>query len=253
MRMSKHVTRIRFPDPYSFQNETDEESVVYAYAQAAGKDKNQEDSIRFFSDECIALSDGVTGVPHSNIASTFACETAVWAYKHLRTHRTYRMDRKLFMKRIFRTSNMAIWQKQKEEAYAAGLTTTLCVLMIGAKTLWLGNAGDAQAWLIRDGSLNKLTRDKQVFSNIPHKALGRKRLGLVPEFLATPFSGGDVVLLATDGAADYLTVPDILTAAAGADRSADDMKHAAESLLASAETSGSDGDRTVVMVKRLER
>jgi len=241
----------RFPNIYALKREPDAETVLYATAQEAGRGKTQEDCFLQFSDECFVVADGISNAENSAVAARFACETAVWAYKHIRQHRYYWLDKKLFMKRIFRTTNMAIWQKQKEHEYTGGLMTTLSVLIVGTKTLWLGNAGDTQAWIVQEGSLEKLTQDKDVFESVPKKILGKKRLGLYPDYVSSPFGAGDVLCMATDGVADYLTVSDIRTAAAAAGNTKDTLVYAANALVQAAAANGSTADKTAVVIKRI--
>lgn len=240
----------RFPDLYALRREPATEPLLYAIAQKSGEGKNQEDSAAHFCDECFAIADGVGGKMHSQVASSFACETAVWAYKHIRQRRYYWLDKRLLLKRIFRTTNMAVWQKQKEAPYEDGLLTTLCVLIVSAKTIWLGNAGDAQVWIVRDGRITKLTNDKDAFARAPQNILGKKRLGLVPHYVSRPFSRGDVLCLATDGVSDYLTVSDIQTAVAATGTNTETMQNAADALIRAATVNGSIDDKTVIVVKR---
>ncbi len=242
---------MRFPDPYALRNESPKETVLFAASQLTGQQELQEDYFLNFNDECFVLADGVSSLPHGETAAKFACETAVWAYKHIRQHRYYWLDKKLFMKRIFRSTNLAIWQKHREEGFTDGLATTLLVLMVGPKHYWLGSAGDSSAWLSRGGDIRKLTRDKPAFQAIPGQALGIRRLGLVPEFVTGTFSHGDVLLLATDGAGDYITGSDIQASVSRTGSTTDGVTDAVVSLLTAAHTNGSEENMTAVIVKRV--
>lgn len=244
---------MRFPDPYALRREVPRESVIFAASQLTGVQDTQEDYFLNFNDECFVIADGVGSLPNGDTAARLACETAVWAYKHIRQHRYYWLDKKLFMKRIFRSTNLAVWQKRREKGFEKGLATTLLVLMVGPKHLWLGSAGDSSAWLSHDGMIRKLTREKQDFENIPFHALGTQRLGLIPEFFTCPLDAGDVVLLATDGVADYLTVSDLQTTMAYMGATADEATNAVVSVLNAAQTNGSENNMTALMVKRLPK
>src|SRR3990167_8511195 len=96
-------------------------SIIFAASQLQGMRETQEDYFVNYNDECFVICDGVGGLPHGEVASKLACDTAVWAYKLVRQRRTYWKDRKLFLKRIFRTTNITLWQKQREEEFEGGM------------------------------------------------------------------------------------------------------------------------------------
>lgn len=244
---------MRFLDPYSLRREMPKETVLFAASQLTGKASDQEDFFLNFNDECFAVADGVSEFDHGEVAAKLACETAIWAYKHIRQHRYYWLDKKLFMKRIFRTTNMAVWQKRREKGFEGGLATTLLTVMVGAKHVWIGSAGDSAAWLVHEGEVKRLTRETTEFERIPARSLGLKRLGLIPDFIASPFDPGDALVLMTDGVSDYLTVQDVITSAGASGDTVEDLTNAAVSLLHSAKTNGSEDNMTVLMIKRIAK
>lgn len=244
---------MRFPDPYALRNQTAKETILFAASQLTGQRARQEDYFNNFNDEYFVIADGVGSLPNGDTASKLASETAVWAYKHIRQHRYYWLDKKLFMKRIFRSTNLAVWQKHREAGFEGGVATTLLVLMVGPKHFWLGSAGDSSAWLYHDGEIKKLTRDKSEFQAIPSNALGIKRLGLVHDFVTGPFDPGDVMLLTTDGAGDYLTSQDIQACISTTGVNIESVTNAVVTVLTAAQTNGSDSNMTALMVKRVSK
>lgn len=244
---------MRFPDPYALRREEPKETVAFAASQRQGEADTQEDYFLNFNDECFVVTDGVSLLPHGEVAAKLAAETAIWAYKHIRQHRYYFLDKRFFMKRLFRTTNMAVWQKHREEGFTDGMATTLLVLMVGAKNAWVGNAGDSCAWILKNGVVKKIAGDKKDFASVPPRALGLKRLGLVPAFAVMPFDKGDVLLLATDGASDYLTPSDIQAGMMAAGTTVADITAAVTSVLSAAQTNGAKENMTVCMVTRLPR
>lgn len=242
---------MRFPDPYAFRTAAPKETIHFAASQSLGSLSVQEDYFLNFNDECFVVADGVGSLPHGATASKLACETAIWAYRHIRQHRYYWLDKKLFMKRIYRSTNLAVWQKHREQGFEKGVITTLCVLMVGPKHFWLGNAGDTSVWLFHEGSITKLTRDKSEFQSVPSNALGIQRLGLLPEFVTGTFEAGDVLLLATDGVGDYLTSQDIQAAMSASGDTNESLTQAVVMTLGAAQTNGSDTNMTALIVKRV--
>lgn len=242
---------MRLADPYALRLRTPRESLVFAASQRQGGKDTQEDYFLNFNDECFVLADGVGIMPHGEVAAKLASETAVWGYKHIRQHRYYWLDKKLFMKRIFRTTNMTLWQKRRENGFEDGLATTLAVAIIGAKTYWLGYSGDSVAWLFRGSEIKKLTREQESFERVPRGILGVKRLGLIPEYVSGEFKSGDVLVLASDGCAGYLTPQDLVTSVLLAGSDTGQAIHAVNSLLDAAETNGSVENMTAVVIKRV--
>jgi len=243
---------MRFPDPYALRMKSPRETILFAASQLTGGQALQEDYFLNFNDECFVLADGVGTRPHGDVASKFASETAIWAYKHIRQHRYYWLDKKLFMKRIFRSTNLAVWQKQREAGYEDGLATSLMVLLVGAKHYWLGVAGDSCAWLIHNGSTHKITPEVNAFSGAKPDVLGNRRLGLIPFYRAGAFSPGDVLILTSAGSANYLTPLDIQTSAASVGSTLEEVTRAAEALLHASAVNGSKENMTGVIVKRVE-
>lgn len=245
---------MRFADPYALKIKPTRETVVFAASQHIGTKPVQCDYFLNFNDECFVLADGLDTLPHSAVAAKFACETAIWAYKHIRQHRYYWMDKKLFMRRIFRSTNLAVWQKRKEAGYEAGMATTLTVLLVGARHYWLGSAGPTGAWHIRGSTFTKLTPDIDTLRPIEQQQyLGTQRLGLVPSYKTATFEEGEAIILASSGCGNYLTPMDISTAAAMSGRSVDDATSAVMALVQASGQNGSTENQTGVLVKRLER
>jgi len=241
---------MRFPDPYLLRKDSAESDIRAVYGQRIRPSGDPEDRFAQFKTELFVLADGVSVVPRSGEAAQTACDTAVWAYKHIRQHKYYWQDKKSFMKRIFRTTNMTMWQKRKEPGFEKGAVTTLLVLMIGPKNAWVGSAGDSQCWIYKNGTLKKITRDKHEFAALPKKALGLTRLGLVPDFYSIPFAAGDLLCITSDGVSDYLTVTDLTMGLAAAAGGSGDMSQATEALFDAARTNGSEGDMTCAILKR---
>ena len=190
---------MRLANPYLVRLQEPKETIVFAAAQDIGQGTVQQDYFLNFNDECFVLADGLSNKAGSEAASKLACETAIWGYKHIRQHRFYFHDKKRFMKRVFRSTNLAVWQKQKEIGFKHGIATTLLVVMIGPKHYWVGHAGDTSAWYVHEGKALKLTTDHVDPKGILQKAVGFKRLGLFPDFTSGEFPVSDMMLLMTDG------------------------------------------------------
>lgn len=242
---------MRLADPYALRIKPSRETVVFAAGQRNGAQAVQEDYFLNFNDECFVLADGVGNMPHGDVASKFACETAIWAYKHIRQRRYYWQDKKLFMKRIFRSTNLAIWQKQREVGFEEGLATSLMVLIVGAKQYWLGSSGPSSAWFVHGSTMTKLTPEMSTYEAYKD-VLGIRRLGLIPMYKTAPLDPSDVIIMASTGCGNYVTPMDLQTCASSVGISAESASSAVTGLLSASEINGSKENMTAVIVKRIE-
>jgi PPM family protein phosphatase len=242
---------MRFPDPYSLKQESTRDFVIFAAGQLQSEKKIQEHYFLNFNDECFALSRGADGFAHGDVASTLTCETAIWGYKHIRQHKFYRQDKKLFMKRIFRTTNMTMWQKRREKGFEDGLASTLLVLMIGQKSFWLGNAGDSSAWMYKNARLVKLTSDDVDTNGKLTKAVGLNRLGLLPSYKTGLFELGETIVVTSSTVANYLHEQDFIAPLAASGDSAESLSQTVSELLKKARERGSKENLTAIVVKRI--
>lgn len=227
------------------------DSILFVSRDLRGGRPRQEDFFLNYRDECFVLADGVGGMPHGDVAARLAVETAIWGYKLIRQRHYYWQDKKLFMKRIFRSSNIAVFKKQKESEYRDGLATTLVVLMMGTRTFWLGGVGDSCAFLYRNASIKKLTVDDIDEHGLLTKALGTSRYGLVPQYKTDESLPDDTLLLATDGVSAFVPEKDMKKILDKTDTTKQSLQAAAEELLEKAQTNGSRDNMTVVLVKRI--
>jgi len=242
---------MRFADPYALKIKPPHETIIFAAGQLLGDQLIQEDYFLNFNDECFVLADGVGSMPHGEVAAKFASETALWAYKHIRQHRYYWQDKKLFMKRIFRSTNLALWQKQREAGFEEGFATSLTVLLVGAKQYWLGSAGPSNAWFIHKSSMKKLTVETSIYDTYKD-VLGMRRLGLIPMYKTDALSPSDVLIMTSTGCGNYVTPMDLQACAAMVGQSAQSASAAVTALLTASKINGSKENMTAIVVKRLE-
>lgn len=242
---------MRFANPYLVRLQEPKETVVFAAAQDIGNHAVQQDYFLNFNDECFVVADGMSSRTSSEAASKLACETAIWGYKHIRQHRFYFQDKKRFMKRIFRSTNLAVWQKQKEIGFEKGIATTLLVVMIGPKHYWVGHAGDTSVWYVHDGKAQKITKDHVNAKGLLEKAVGLTRLGLVPDFTTGEFPKGDIMLLMTDGMEKYLTPKALAIVTDTPIIDTIDAQKRTVSLIESAKSQGSTENMTIVLIARV--
>lgn len=242
---------MKFADPLALKNRQAFVGVVFAGSQTQGTRQSQEDFFSNFNDECIVVADGVGGLPHGDVAAQLASETAIWGYKHIRQRPFYWADKKLFLKRIFRSSNLAVWQKRKEYGFESGAATTLSVAIIGTQNIWVGSVGDSGILLYREGLIDLLTPYDLDETGRLTNALGLERLGLVPHIAVEKFIPRDILLLATDGVLSSVSEDQLRTTFEIAGDTTDSLTTAVIHLLKLAGENGSEDNMTACMIKKI--
>lgn len=138
-------------------------------------------------DECLVLSCG-TGF-HAQASARFTAETALWGYKLIRQRPFYWDGKDKLLRRMFRSTNIALWQKQREDQYTEGMNASLAVVLSGPKNYWVGVAGDMNVFLYRNAMLVSL-----VAGTKRSAVLGKDRYGLIPETCGDLFLPHDVIV-----------------------------------------------------------
>lgn len=242
---------MKFFDPFSVPPPAPRERILFAAAQLQGERDAQEDFFLNYNDECFVIADGVGGQLHGDTAAQLAAETAIWGYKHIRLRPFYWLDKIKLIKRIFRSTNLTIWQKQRETGFEDGLATTLLVCIVTTQNFYIGSAGDSSAFLYRDGLIDLLTHEDRDSEGRLTKALGTQRLGLIVQTRVEKFLGGDIVLLATDGVVDYVNEEEIRSILERAGDTVQTIETAVETLVQTAQKNGSTDNMTACLIRKL--
>lgn len=225
--------------------------LIFAASQLQGERETQEDYFINFNDECFVVCDGIGGLPHGEVASQLAGDTAVWAYRLVRQRHTYWKDRKLLLSRIFRTTNMTVWQKQREVGYVEGMGTTMLVCIIIDRHFYIGSVGDSSAYLVRDGVMTKLTREDIDASGQLTKAVGTTRYGLVPGIVTGDLISGDTIVLVTDGVGNVMHSIQCLELLAHSEINAMQLSDITTNILLCAQNLGVTDNMTVCLMRRM--
>ena len=238
-------------DPHFVKFQEVKTKLLFAASQLQGDRETQEDYFINFNDECFVVADGVGGMPHGEVASQLASETAIWAFKHIRQHPYYWEDKKLFMKRIFRSTNLAVWQKKREFGFEEGLATTLLVCIMGEMRYWIGSVGDTRAYIMETYLMRELTTDDLDAQGRLTKAVGFQRLGLKAQFATGVLKAGGIMLLATDGVTKYLSHSEIEDVLLHIGDTTESLSDGVMRLLKEAQKNGSTDNMTACMMKRV--
>ncbi len=227
-----------------------EDVYVIVQGQLKGLDPKQEDHVTVFEHEYISIADGVSAMPHGEVASVVASETALWGYKHIRQRPYYWENKIKLLQRIFRTTNISLWQKRKEHSFSEGLASTLCIAILGYSKIWIGSVGDSRVYLIREGLIEELIPPELQQNITVPMALGVVRNGIVPRYSVETLIRGDMLLVCTDGIADVLTEEDIRVATERSSSSKEQCQKIIDHLLAYALERGSNKNMSVCLIKK---
>lgn len=135
------------------------------------------------------------------VAAKLAVDTSLWGYEQIRRRKYYFLDRKKLLKRILRTTNIALFQKQKESNFKLGAYVEGVLCNVGTRAAWIGCIGKGSMYELRTtgerrilGYINEETHNEQ-------DALGWQRYSWPSQETNIPFKQGDILILAAGDAA----------------------------------------------------
>ena len=241
---------MKFPDPLTLKSLAVGDTIIFAGSQLTGVKHLQEDYYNSFNDECFVIADGVSEMSHSEVAAKLAGETAIWGYKHVRQRPFYWADKRLLLKRIFRSCNLTLWQKRKEYGFEAGLGAALGVVIASTNKVWAGSVGDGSIFIYRESLIDEMTPPDIDKKGKLTDMLGIKRLGLIPHLAVESFLPGDIIVMATSGVSCFVSEDELRVSLEMSGGTKESLNTAVVHLLRTAEENGSTGNMTVCVIKR---
>ncbi len=207
----------------------------------------------------LAVADGMGGAAGGEIASAHAVDELLRVVQEAGTPED---DAQTLMEAIA-AANRAVFNHARRDPALRGMGTTMVAALIRGRTLVVGHVGDSRAYLIRSGSIHRLTADhswvaEQVrrgelteeeaatssFRNILTRSVGVNEW-VEPELSAPQaLEPGDIILLCSDGlhgVVDDATIARVARAA--------EPEEAAHQLVDLANERGGPDNITVVIVR----
>jgi PPM family protein phosphatase len=245
-----------------------------ALTDVGRKRKGNEDS-HFVNPEqnLFVVADGMGGHAAGEVASRIAVESInefvcltggdeeiTWPFG-LDENISYDGNR---LKTAIRFANKRVIEATREKTEYEGMATTVAAVLVDDAVANLGHVGDSRVYLFRDGGVRQLTSDhswvnEQLLSgvisadqarshplrNVVTRALGGKA-DLQVEMQVHKIEPGDVLMLCSDGLTTMLPDDEMgkLVKEAG-----DDLREAAESLVAAANDRGGEDNITVLLLR----
>jgi serine/threonine protein phosphatase PrpC len=160
-------------------------------------------------------------------------------------------------------ANARIHELSHDHADQAGMGTTLTAVYVGDSEIAIAHVGDSRAYLLRDGTLERLTEDHSLVDELlrqgrltPEEALEHPQRSVITRALGPEVAvdvdtrsysarGGDVYLLCSDGLTTMLSedrLAELLLAHAT-------LRDAGEALIAAANDAGGRDNITVVLLR----
>ena len=245
-----------------------------ALTDVGRKRKGNEDS-HFVNPEqnLFVVADGMGGHAAGEVASRIAVESIneficltggdeeiTWPFG-LDENISYDGNR---LKTAIRFANKRVIEATREKTEYEGMATTVAAVLVDDAAANLGHVGDSRVYLFRGGGVRQLTSDhswvnEQLLSgvisadqarshplrNVVTRALGGKA-DLQVEMQVHKIESGDVLMLCSDGLTTMLPDDEMgkLVKEAG-----EDLREAAESLVAAANDRGGEDNITVLLLK----
>jgi protein phosphatase len=236
-------------------------SLRYALASDCGRERNNnEDAARVVEElGLFVIADGMGGHVGGEIASRVAVETFITSVKQ-HSSENDQEDPVHQLSEAMLAANTAV-QHEAESRNLVGMGTTVTALLIQGQTVVICHIGDTRAALVKDGTLEPLTRDHTIVSllvdegvinaedarNHPERHMLTQAIGtqdlIEPDISRIQIPPYARILLSTDGLHDIVSSAEIARLASGADLDA-----AVRALIDRANEQGGPDNITVILI-----
>src|SRR5574343_1024673 len=226
---------------------------------------NNEDAVAVLPEVGLALlADGMGGYNAGEVASAMAIDYTGRQLGHwLGQSATSPKEARRHMQSAVDTANLAIYEATRDNPAYRGMWTTLVILVFLANKVVVGHIGDSRAYRMRQGQLQRLTKDHSLLQEHMDAGLLSPAMAEVAHYknLVTRAMGvdarvqldvsdhtvqdGDLYLLCSDGLSDMLSdfdLAELLTVGG-------DMPTVGQSLVDAANEAGGRDNISVVLVE----
>jgi hypothetical protein len=149
-------------------------------------------------DEFFAL----VNLPDSQSADIIAEITlshVMWAYKLVGTRKYYWQDMLMFLSRIYRSTNMMLWQKRREIEFTS-MPVQLALALCGDLNIRIGLTGNIRGFVLSAGSVTEIKKsdsDKVQY-------IGIERYGIKPNIQSIKIKKRESILITSGDFTDLL-------------------------------------------------
>jgi protein phosphatase len=230
--------------------------IDFASVSDVGRVRKANEDSYFVRSPLFVVADGMGGAQAGEVASKIAAES-------FSTELDDSIAPEPRMKNVVREANDEIHHKSRSDPNLSGMGTTLTAVLLGDDEITIAHVGDSRAYRLRDGDLERLTRDHSLVGEMvrrgaiteeeaevhPQRSILTRALGPEPEVeidtLSHAVRDGDIYMLCSDGLTGMVSEAAIAEVL-GSDVS---MREAGEELIRRANLAGGVDNITVVAFK----
>ena len=228
-----------------------------AFRTDTGRQRNANEDSFFTRAPVFVVADGMGGAQAGEVASKAAAEAFAGELAAAPPERVLR--------ETIERANHSIHEHARDDPNLAGMGTTITAAIVDpeAEEVAIGHVGDSRAYRLRDGRLERLTRDHSLVEEMrrkgqlteaqaedhPQRSIITRALGPEPEvevdLQTVPAQAGDVFLICSDGLTTMLDDEHIARLLARASS----MQTAVRALVDEANRAGGRDNITVVLFR----
>jgi serine/threonine protein phosphatase PrpC len=230
--------------------------VDQAAASDVGRVRKANEDSYFASAPLFVVADGMGGAQAGEVASKIAADS-------FKTPLDETVAPEPRMANVVRAANLEIHRQSVSDPELQGMGTTLTALLLGDDEVTIAHVGDSRAYRLREGELERLTRDHSLVGEMvrrgaiteaeaevhPQRSILTRALGPEAEIevdtLSHSVRDGDIYLLCSDGLtgmASEATIQELLA-------SGRPLKEIAEDLIRRANEQGGVDNITAILLK----
>lgn len=213
--------------PVRMRGEGDVRLVFSAYSHPGKVRKNNEDYFFIPTDgarvkDLMMVADGMGGHNAGDVASRMVVEAIVEYYAE-NLHRVTSVEQaKDLILNSIQQANIKVYNQSQARDIYKGMGTTLTLAYFFDHRVCIGHVGDSRAYLVRDRSVTKITRDhslvqelleegkitQEEVDNHPQKNIITRALGTASQVIADYYEielkDNDIIVLCTDGLSNHV-------------------------------------------------
>ena len=222
-----------------------------------GRHRKMNEDRWFVRAPLFGVADGMGGAPAGEVASQIAIDVLQQGLPDGSAPAEERLAS------LVVEANARIHGSSQLDATRAGMGTTMTTAWLGEEELSIAHVGDSRLYCIRDGELERLTRDHSLVEDLvqegritpeeaedhPQRSIVTRALGAEADVLADHFTwrarDGDVYLICSDGLTDMIRERDV----AGIMAATPALGEAGRALVEAANAAGGRDNITVVLFR----
>jgi serine/threonine protein phosphatase PrpC len=227
--------------------------IRFGSASDIGKARDRNEDSFLADPPVFAVADGMGGHKGGDVASSLAIQVL--------EGEALPADGAELVERV-REANRAVYERSSSDTAVEGMGTTMTATIAGGGALRLAHVGDSRAYLLREGTLRRLTEDHTLVQRMvseghlteeeasvhPQRSVITRVLGVEDRVQidegAVEVRDGDRILLCTDGLTGMVSEEEIETIL----KRAPDPQAGADQLVAAANEAGGLDNITVVLL-----